>query len=224
MTVSRTRVVVADDQADLRSAFRLIIDSQPDMHVVGEAANGQAALDTVRHLVPDVVLMDIRMPELDGLEVTKRLMADPRTSPCKVIVVTTFDLDEYVSAALALGACGFLLKRSGPALLTEAIRAADNGDMLVSPQITVRLLRHARGSLPWVSGPEPSQLSARETEVARLVAQGSTNADIAGELVISTGTVKTHVANIAAKLGVRNRVGIAAWAWEHGIARPSDHP
>jgi DNA-binding NarL/FixJ family response regulator len=162
MTVPSTRVVVADDQRDVRSAFRLIIDSQPDMHVVGEAANGPTALDTVRHLVPDVVLMDIRMPEMDGLEVTKQLMAHPRTAQCKVIVVTTFDLDEYVSAALALGACGFVLKRSGPVLLTEAIRAADNGDMLVSPQITVRLLRDARGSLPWVTSPEPSDLSARE--------------------------------------------------------------
>lgn len=223
MTMQRTRVVVVDDQRDVRSSFRLIIDSQPDMYVVGEATNGPAALQTVTRLIPDVALMDIRMPEMDGLEVTRLLMEDPRTSQCKVIVVTTFDLDEYVSSALALGACGFLLKRSGPALLTEAIRAAVNGDMLVSPQITVRLLRHLRGTLGWASRPGSSELTARETEVARLVAQGRTNADIAGELFISSGTVKTHVANIAAKLGVHNRVGIAAWAWERGIAQPSEY-
>ena len=210
-------MVVADDQRDIRSAFRLIIDSEPDMHVVGEAADGAAALDTVRHLVPDVVLMDVRMPQLDGLEVTSRLLADPRTADCKVVVVTTFDLDEYVSAALAIGACGFLLKRSGAALLTEAVRAAHNGDMLVSPQITVRLLRHGQAGLSSVSSLEPADLTVRETEVARAVAQGKTNADIAEELVISLGTVKTHIANITTKLGVRNRVGVAAWAWGRGI-------
>ncbi|MBE1874201.1 response regulator [Myceligenerans pegani] len=223
MSVPETRVVVVDDQRDVRSSFRMFIDSQPDMRVVGEAADGPSALHTVRHLIPDVVLMDIRMPELDGLEATRLLMKDPRTSHCRIIVVTTFDLDEYVSSALALGASGFLLKRSGPTLLTEAIRAAANGDMLVSPQITVRLLRHGRGRLGWVSRPGSSRLSARETEVARLVAQGRTNADIAEELTVSAGTVKTHVANIAAKLQVHNRVGIAAWAWEHGIAEPTDY-
>lgn len=221
--MERTRVVVVDDQRDVRSSFRLVIDSQPDMHVVGEATNGPSALHTVRHLIPDVVLMDIRMPELDGLEVTRLLMEDPRTSHCKVLVVTTFDLDEYVSSALSLGACGFLLKRSGPTLLTEGIRAAVNGDMLVSPQITVRLLRQVRKAQGRASGPAASELSSRETQVARLVAQGRTNADIAEELFVSAGTVKTHVANIAAKLKVRNRVGIAAWAWEHGVAQPSDY-
>jgi DNA-binding NarL/FixJ family response regulator len=215
--MTRTRVVVADDQRDIRGAFRLIIDSEPDMHVVGEAADGAAALDTVRHLVPDVVLMDVRMPKMDGLEVTRQLLADPRTADCKVVVVTTFDLDEYVSEALALGACGFLLKRSGAALLTEAVRAAHNGDMLVSPQITVRLLRRGQVGLSSVSGLDPSELTSRETEVARAVSQGKTNADIAAELVISMGTVKTHIANITTKLGVRNRVGVAAWAWGRGI-------
>ncbi|WP_129667750.1 response regulator [Phytoactinopolyspora endophytica] len=223
MTVHKTRVVVADDQRDIRSSFRLVIDSQPDMHVVGEATDGSAALDTVRHLVPDVVLMDVRMPEMDGLEVTRRLMADPQTSACKVIVVTTFDLDEYVTAALAIGACGFLLKRSGPTLLTEAIRAAVNGDMLVSPQITVRLLRHTTLGRDAPSRATTAELSTRENEVARLVAHGRTNADIAEALYISTGTVKTHISNIVAKLDVRNRVGIAAWAWEHGVAQPSDY-
>jgi DNA-binding NarL/FixJ family response regulator len=217
------RVVIADDQADIRSAFRLIVDSQPDMQVVGEAANGAAALDTVRHVAPDVALMDIRMPGMDGLEVTRRLTAETRTAPVKVIVVTTFDLDEYIATALSLGACGFLLKRSGPALLTEAIRAATNGDMLVSPQVTRRVLHHTNGRPPGVSACEPSALSRREVEIAELVAQGRTNGEIAEVLVISAGTVKTHVANIAAKLDVRNRVGIAAWAWEQRITRPSQH-
>lgn len=223
MTMPQTRVVIADDQRDIRSSFRLVIDSQPDMHVVGEATDGSAAIDTVRHLVPDVVLMDIRMPTMDGLEVTRKLMADERTAACKVIVVTTFDLDEYVSEALAIGACGFLLKRSGPTLLTEAVRAAVNGDMLVSPQITVRLLRHTSGARNGPSHASAAELSTRETEVARLVAHGRSNADIAEELYISTGTVKTHISNIVTKLDVRNRVGIAAWAWEHGLAQPSDY-
>ena len=219
----QTRVVIADDQRDIRSSFRLVIDSQPDMQVIGEAANGSTALDTARHLVPDVVLMDIRMPELDGLEVTRQLMADPRTADCKVIVVTTFDLDEYVASALSIGASGFLLKRSGPTLLTEAVRSAVNGDMLVSPQITVRLLRHTTVAATASASTPPTRLSAREAEVARLVAHGRSNADIAEELYISAGTVKTHISNISTKLEVRNRVGIAAWAWQHGIAHPSDY-
>jgi DNA-binding NarL/FixJ family response regulator len=223
MKASSTRVVIADDQSDIRSAFRLIIDSQPDMHVVGEAANGPAALDTVRNLDPDVVLMDIRMPGMDGLEVTRRLFEDSPAVDTRVIVVTTFDLDEYVATSLTLGACGFLLKRSGPALLIEAIRAATNGDVMVSPQITVRLLRHARGSLHGVSRTEPPALSPRETEIARLVAEGRSNADIGEHLFISAATVKTHLANITVKLGVRNRVGIAAWAWQRGVAQPTDY-
>ena len=220
MPDSKIRVVVADDQADIRSAFRLIVDSQPDMVVAGEAADGQSALDVARHLRPDVMLMDIRMPRMDGLDVTQSLLADPRTAGIRVIVVTTFDLDEYVGKALTLGACGFLLKRSGPALLIEGIRAAMSGDMLISPQITVRLLSHLDGRSKPTATPGTDVLSAREIEIAGHVAQGQTNAEIAVELHISAGTVKTHIANIAGKLGVRNRVGIAAWAWEHGVAQP----
>ncbi|TDU87729.1 LuxR family two component transcriptional regulator [Kribbella voronezhensis] len=222
MAEGKIRVLVADDQADIRSAFRMIVDSQPDMVVAGEAADGTAALDVARHLCPDVMLMDIRMPRMDGLEVTERLLSDPRTAGIRIIVVTTFDIDEYVRTALSLGACGFLLKRSGPALLIESIRAATSGDMLISPQITVRLLSHLnqRSAPGRLSGADV--LSARETEIARHVAQGQTNSEIASELFISAGTVKTHLANIAAKLEVRNRVGIAAWAWEHGVADPSD--
>jgi DNA-binding NarL/FixJ family response regulator len=205
-----TRVLVADDQDDVRIGFRLILDSQPDMTVVGEAADGRAAVELARHLKPDVVLADIRMPKLDGLEVTRVLAPETR-----VIVVTTFDLDDYVHTALRNGACGFLLKRSGPTLLVEAIRAAMAGDTLISPQVTVRLLRHLRAARPEPPG-EP--LTERETEIARLVAHGRTNGEIAAELFISAGTAKTHVANIQRKVGAANRVGIAAWAWNSGIS------
>ncbi|AWZ05616.1 MULTISPECIES: response regulator transcription factor [unclassified Streptomyces] len=209
-----TRILIADDQEDIRSGFRLILDSQPDMTVVGEAADGERAVALARELRPDVVLTDIRMPLLDGLEVT-RLLA-PAT---RVVVVTTFDLDEYVHTALRDGACGFLLKRSGPALLIEGVRAAMAGDTLISPQITVRLLSRLAQEHP-VAPRGGHPLTGREVEIVRLVAKGHTNAEIGAELFISAGTAKTHVANVQAKLGVRNRVGIASWAWEHGVAQP----
>ncbi|WP_030672118.1 response regulator transcription factor [Streptomyces rimosus] len=215
--MTTTRVLIADDQDDVRSGFRMILDSQPDMTVVGEAADGIHAVDLARTLRPDVVLADIRMPRLDGLEVTRRLAADTR-----VVVVTTFDLDDYVHTALRHGASGFLLKRSGPTLLIEAVRAAMAGDTLISPQITVRLLQHL--APPTAATPAPDPLTPREREIVRLVAQGLTNAEIAARMVITPGTVKTHLANVQGKLRVRNRVGIAAWAWETGLAAPSDRP
>ncbi|GIJ43413.1 DNA-binding response regulator [Virgisporangium aliadipatigenens] len=208
--VSTTRIVIVDDQENVRAGFRLVLDSQPDMSVVGEAADGAAALEVVRRLRPDVVLADVRMPGVDGLELTRRLAG---TGP-RVIVVTTFDHDEYVTGALRDGACGFLLKRSGPTLLIEAVRAAMAGDTLISPQVTVRLLRRMPSLSAVPVGNAP--LTARELEIAVAVAQGGTNAGIARELGLSAGTVKTHVAHIQAKLGVRNRVGIAAWAWAAG--------
>ncbi|MFI6531970.1 response regulator [Nonomuraea sp. NPDC050547] len=207
-----TRIVIADDQDDIRIGFRLILDSQPDMTVVGEAADGAKAVELARHLRPDVVLADIRMPGLDGLEVTRQLAQETR-----VIVVTTFDLDDYVHTALRNGAAGFLLKRSGPALLIEAVRAAMAGDTLISPQVTVRLLRHLRAEAG--QAPPPDPLTDREREIAVLVAHGRTNADIATQLFISAGTVKTHLSNIQRKVGAANRVGIAAWAWSSGAAR-----
>lgn len=207
-----TRILIADDQEDVRIGFRLILDSQPDMTVVGEAADGHSAVGLARHLRPDVVLADIRMPKLDGLEVTRLLAGQTR-----VIVVTTFDLDEYVHTALRNGACGFLLKRSGPTLLVEAVRAAMAGDTLISPQVTVRLLAHLRTPAPPPGPPALAEpLTERELEIARLVAHGRTNAEIATELFIGSGTVKTHVANVQRKLAVANRVGIAAWAWSSG--------
>ncbi|SIN13242.1 response regulator [Micromonospora cremea] len=206
------RILVVDDQENVRIGFRLVLDSQPDMTVVGEAASGTAGLELARHLRPDVVLADIRMPGIDGLELTRRLVG---TGP-RVIVVTTFDLDDYVTTALRDGASGFLLKRSGPALLIEAVRSAIAGDTLISPQLTVRLLRRLSTAPP--APADADALTVREREVARSVARGSTNAEIAAELAISAGTVKTHIANIQAKLGARNRVGIAAWAWSTGQA------
>ena len=212
-----TRVLIADDQAAIRHGFRLIVDAQPDREVVAEASDGETALDLARRFRPDVVLADVRMPRMDGIELTRQLVAADGAEQPRVIVVTTFDVDEYVHAALRSGACGFLLKRSGPTLLVEAIRAAMSGDVLISPAVTMRLLRHVTAR---PDPPEPAEpLTARELEVARLVAGGKTNADIAADLFISSGTVKTHVANVQRKLGVHNRVGIAAWAWSSGAAQ-----
>ncbi|MGW1776747.1 response regulator [Streptomyces sp. NPDC002104] len=227
-----TRILIADDQEDVRNGFRLILDSQPDMTVVGEAADGATAVELARSLQPDVVLTDIRMPGLNGLEVTRLLAGPAAEHPVRVVVVTTFDLDDYVHTALRNGACGFLLKRSGPNLLIEGVRAAMAGDTLISPQLTVRLLRSLSAPPSASPSPSPSRpqpvpaprtapedpLTAREREIALLVARGLTNAEVGAELFISPGTAKTHVANIQAKLAVRNRVGIAAWAWETGLA------
>ncbi|MER6915855.1 response regulator transcription factor [Streptomyces sp. NPDC000594] len=215
-----TRILIADDQEDIRNGFRLILGSQPDMAVVGEAADGLTAVDLARSLRPDLVLADIRMPGLDGLELTRRLAGPGVPDPLRVLVVTTFDHDDYVRTALRDGACGFLLKRSGPGLLIEGVRAAMAGDLLISPQITVRLLRSlapAPAPAPAAS-PALTPLTARESEIARLVAEGLTNAEIGERLFISAGTAKTHIANVQAKLKARNRVGIAAWAWENGLA------
>ena len=216
-----TRILVADDQEMIRHGFRLILDAQPDMKVVADAADGATALELARRIRPDVVLADIRMPRLDGLELTRALAGPGVAEPMRVIVVTTFDLGEYVHAALRNGACGFLLKRAGPALLVEAIRAAMAGDTLVSPSVTVRLLKHLRSGSQSSAVNSPAEpLTDREIAVARLVAEGKTNAEIGAELFISAGTAKTHVANIQRKLGVRNRVGIAVWSWNSGHVQP----
>ncbi|WP_330330504.1 response regulator transcription factor [Streptomyces sp. NBC_00536] len=212
------RILLADDQESVRMGFRLILDSQPDMEVVGEAVDGLQAVELAGILRPDVVLADIRMPRLDGLEVTRRLAGPEVADPVRVVVVTTFDLDEYVHTALHNGACGFLLKRSGPALLVEAVRAAVAGDTMISPSVTVRLLKHLQSPVKPKSAALIESLTDRETEIARLVAKGLTNAEIGTELFISAGTAKTHVAHIQRKLDVRNRVGIAAWVWDSGLA------
>ena len=227
MAGSPIRVLIADDQHMVRSGFKFFLDAQPDITVVAEAADGQKAVALARQLRPDVCLMDIRMPKLDGLAAT-RLLAGPHVAdPFRVVVVTTFDLDEYVYAALRDGACGFLLKDAGPTLLAEAVRAAAAGDALVSPSITVRLLKHLTAATrtaptapPQPTRPPIPQLSQRELDVVGLVAHGRTNAEIATTLYVSLSTVKTHLASVQNKLSARNRVEIAAWAWQHGHAQP----
>lgn len=216
MTTRPITVLVADDQDMVRAGFALILDAQPDLEVVGEAADGAEAVEAARRLRPDVVLTDIRMPRLDGLEVTRLLAGPAVADPMRVVVATTFDLDEYVYTALRNGACGFLLKNAGPTLLTEAVRAAAAGESLISPAVTVRLLRQlARPAAPRTDALD--RLSERETEVARLIAAGKSNAEITAELFISLGTVKSHVASIQRKLGARNRVEVAARVWESGL-------
>ncbi|WP_329262280.1 response regulator transcription factor [Streptomyces sp. NBC_01478] len=228
MTVPATpiRVLIADDQEMVRTGFRFFLDAQPDITVVAEAADGEEAVALARRERPDVCLLDIRMPKLDGLAATRLLAGPDVADPLRVVVVTTFDLDEYVYGALRGGACGFLLKDSGPILLAEAVRAAAAGDSLVSPSVTVRLLKHLTGTT--AGTPEPARpapalrdpLTEREAEVVRLVALGRTNAEIAAELYVSLSTVKTHLSSVQLRLGARNRVEIAAWAWQHGQVRP----
>jgi len=214
------RVVIADDQSMVRSGFRLILEAN-GIEVVGEAADGRRAVELARHLRPDVCLLDIRMPELDGLEATRLLAGPGVAEPIAVVVVTTFDLDEYVRSAIRNGASGFLLKDAGAALLVEAIRAAAVGDALVSPSVTVRFLAHFRG-LGTVA-PQPAiPLTEREEDVLAAAAQGLTNGEIGARLHISLGTVKTHLGNLQAKLHARNRVELAAWAWSTGRLRPHD--
>ena len=208
------RVVVADDQDLVRTGLVMILGAQPGIEVVGEAADGLAALEVAQRLRPDVLVVDIRMPGLDGVEVTRRLAGPDVADPMAVVVITTFDLDEYVLGALRAGARGFLLKDAGPELLVQAIHAAASGDALIAPNITRRLLATFadQSSARPVQPAEP--ITEREEEVLALVARGRTNAEIASELYVGLSTVKTHVASLMMKLGARNRVEIAMWAHE----------
>lgn len=211
------RVLVADDQDLVRTGLKMILDAQPDIDVVGEAADGRDAVALARHIRPDVCLLDIRMPALDGIEATRQLAGPDIDDPLAIVVVTTFDLDEYVHGALKAGARGFLLKDAGPELLVQAIRAAANGDALIAPSVTARLLAtfsHPGAGRPPAQPIEP--LTDREEQVLVTVARGRTNAEIANELHISLSTVKSHLASLMTKLGARNRVEIAIWAYETG--------
>ena len=212
-----TTILLADDHALLRRGFRMVLESEPDLRVVGEAADGRVARQQVAALAPDVVLMDVRMPGGDGIEATRRIVAEhPAT---RVLVLTTFDLDEYVFGALRAGAAGFLLKDAPRERLVEAIRVVHAGDALLSPSVTRRLVEdYARRSDP-VRPPDDviRHLTPREREVLVLVARGLNNDEIAAELVVSRATVKTHVSNVLAKLGLRDRVQAVVYAHEHGL-------
>lgn len=223
MAETRINVVIADDQELVRTGFSLILGAQPGITVVGAAADGVECIDMARRLRPDVVLADIRMPRLDGLEVVRQLAGPGVADPLNVVLITTFDQDDYVRTGLRNGACGFLLKDASPGLLVEAVQAASRGDALVSPAVTVRLLRRLEESErgPAAGNAGAAGLSERELDIVRLVAVGRTNQEICDELFLSLSTVKTYLARIQAKLAARNRVEVAAWAWEHGVAHPA---
>ena len=213
------RVVVADDQEPVRTGLRMLLETLPGVSVVGEVTDGDDAVALARTLRPDAVLMDIRMPRMDGIAATAALAGPSVQDPIPVVIVTTFGLDEYVHAALRAGAKGFLLKGAGRELVREALRAATQGGALISPQLTMRLLSAHQASAP--PGREPSApLTTREEEVLALLAAGKTNNEICAELHVSLGTAKTHIAGILTKLGVRNRVEAAMWAYESGRMRP----
>jgi len=222
--VSAVRILIADDQALVRSGFRMILEARDDLEVVGEAENGIQAVELARSLEPDVVLMDIRMPAMDGVEATRLLLQGG--SSTRVIILTTFDLDEYVFEALRAGASGFLLKDVQPAQLVEAIRVVASGDALLAPSITRRLLDRFASSLPASEEKPPpalESLTARELEILRLVAGGLSNAEIAKQLFLSGTTVKTHVSSVLRKLSLRDRVQAVVLAYEAGLveSRPS---
>jgi DNA-binding NarL/FixJ family response regulator len=214
------RVLVVDDQALVRGGFRLILESQPDLEVVGEAENGAQALTRARELRPDVVLMDVRMPGMDGLEATRQLLS--RGDAPRVLMLTTFDMDEYVYDALRAGASGFLLKDVRPEQLADAVRVVAAGETLLAPAITRRLVeQHVRRARPGTTTPAALvSLTPRELDVLRLMARGRSNSEIAGELFLSEATVKTHVTRLFGKLGLRDRAQAVVVAYESGLVEP----
>jgi len=219
------RVAVADDQALVRSGFAVLLRSAADLEVVGEAGNGQEAVDLVAASRPDIVLMDIRMPEMDGIEATRLIAASGVDT--RILILTTFDLDEYVFGALRAGASGFLLKDTPPEQLVAAIHVIADGEALLSPSITRRVISEfvkGTGPQPQAQFPRLADLTARELEVMKAIARGLSNAEIAKELFVSETTVKTHVARILMKLGLRDRVQAVVLAYEAGVVQPGDTP
>jgi DNA-binding NarL/FixJ family response regulator len=216
-----TRVVLADDQALVRAGFRVLLDAEDDIQVVGEAVDGDDALRVVRREKPDVVLMDIRMPGTDGLEATRQIVAEERLADVKVVILTTFELDEYVFEAVRSGASGFLVKDTEPADLVQAVRLVAEGNALLSPSVTKRLIAEFASRAKEPPAPEAlEELTAREREVMALVAEGLTNDDIAERFVLSPATVKTHVNRAMMKLGARDRAQLVVLAYESGLVRP----
>jgi DNA-binding NarL/FixJ family response regulator len=217
-----TRVLIVDDQALVRTGFRMILDAEPEIEVVGEAGDGAEAITAVKELEPHVVLMDIRMPELDGLEATRRILADGGGGAPRVLMLTTFDLDEYVYEALRVGASGFLLKDTPPEQLVTAIEVVAAGDALLSPAVTRRVIEEfvRRPAPTRVDVPGLDELTTRELEVLKLMARGLSNAEIAKELYVSETTVKTHVAHVLQKCRLRDRVQAVVLAYESGLIQP----
>jgi DNA-binding NarL/FixJ family response regulator len=220
------KVLLADDQSLVRSGFRMVLDSEEDIEVVGEAANGNQAIDRTRRLKPDVVLMDVRMPELDGIQATRRITAEDFGHDARVLILTTFDLDEYVYDALAAGASGFLLKDVPREQLVEGIRVVASGEALLAPSVTRRLIEDFSRARPAASEVPPGmdELTPRETEVLGLLARGLSNAEIAEMLIVGETTVKTHVARVLMKLGLRDRVQAVVLAHESGLVTPGQAP
>ncbi|MET7704803.1 response regulator transcription factor [Micromonospora sp. NPDC005413] len=209
------RVLIADDQEIVRTGLTIILNTQPGIEVVGGAGDGRQAVELAQRLRPDVCLFDIRMPGMDGIEATRALAGPSVPEPLAVVVITTFDLDEYVYAALRAGARGFLLKEAGPDLLSQAVHAAANGDALIAPSVTTRLLKAFADAGPAAPRKQPIEaLTDREEQVLVAVARGRTNKEIADELYITLSTVKSHITSLMTKLGVRNRVEVAMWAYE----------
>jgi DNA-binding NarL/FixJ family response regulator len=216
------RVMLVDDQTLVRAGFRSMLECEADIHVVGEAGNGREGWQAIKDLRPDVVLMDIRMPVVDGLEATGLIAADPRLRDVKVIILTTFDLDDYVYAALRAGASGFLVKDTEPAEMIHAVRVVSRGDALLAPSVTRRLIAElATKSRHPDPSPRLNVLTAREREVMTLVAQGLSNDDIAAKLVLSPATVKTHVSRIMTKLGIRDRAQLVILSYESAMVTPA---
>ena len=215
------RVLIVDDQAMVRAGFRMLLESEPDIEVAGEAEDGAMAISVIPTLMPDVVLMDIQMPVMDGLEATRQIVATQREALTRVLILTTFERDDYIFEALRAGASGFILKNASPENLIAAIRVVAEGNALLAPSVTRRIIAEfAKKPIPKTYEEETKRLTDREIQVLRLIARGKTNDEIASELIIGEATVKTHVSNVLTKLNLRDRVQVVVFAYESGLIQP----